>query len=96
MIHSFTQQGITLVVDVYSGSVHVVDEQAAQLIHLREHMLREQAQRRFLEIHPDADQAEVVDCLDAIDALEEAGKLYAGEEVVSQAAQAQVKQPRTV
>lgn len=91
MIHSFTQQGITLVVDVYSGSVHVVDEQAAQLIHLREHMLREQAQRRFLEIHPDADQAEVVDCLDAIDALEEAGKLYAGEEVVSQAAQAQVK-----
>ena len=36
MIHTFTQNEVTLVVDVYSGSVHVVDEQAAELIRLRE------------------------------------------------------------
>ena len=36
MIHTFTQNAYTLVVDVYSGSVHVVDEQVAELIKLRE------------------------------------------------------------
>ncbi|NLD34507.1 MAG: thioether cross-link-forming SCIFF peptide maturase [Clostridiales bacterium] len=91
MIHSFTQNGITLVVDVYSGSVHVVDEQAAELIHLYENRDREEAQRRFLAAHPDADAAEVIACLDEIDALAEAGKLYAGEEAVHQAAQSGAK-----
>ena len=49
MIHTFTQNGFTLVVDVYSGSVHVVDEQAAELIRLRETKSREEALQHFLE-----------------------------------------------
>ena len=52
MIHTFTQNGFTLVVDVYSGSVHVVDEQAAELIRLRENASGEETLKRFMAAHP--------------------------------------------
>ena len=53
MIHTFNQNGFTLVVDVYSGSVHVVDEQAAELIRLRENASGEETLKRFIAAHPE-------------------------------------------
>lgn len=88
MIHTFTQNGYTLVVDVYSGSVHVVDEQAAELIRLRENLDTEEALRAFLMAHPDEDEQSARDCLDDIEALAREGRLYADDRAVKAAAAA--------
>lgn len=85
MIHTFTQNGFTLVVDVYSGSVHVVDEQAAELIRLRETKSREEAFQHFLEVHPDENEQNVCDCLDDIDVLIKQGRLFKDDNAVRQA-----------
>ncbi|NLC32348.1 MAG: thioether cross-link-forming SCIFF peptide maturase [Clostridiales bacterium] len=76
MIHTFTQNGYTLVVDVYSGSVHVTDEQVAQLIILREHMSSEQTYEQFIKNFPDEDKILIKDCLHHIDDLIKRGKLF--------------------
>jgi len=75
MIHTFTCNGYTLALDVYSGAVHVVDEAAAALIRLREHHGREEAGRLFLCAYPDTLPVELSAGLQQIDALEKAGKL---------------------
>lgn len=87
MIHTFTQNGYTLVVDVYSGSVHVVDEQAAELIRLREHATSEEALRLFMQAHPQADEQGARECLDDIESLVREGRLYQNDEAVKQAVQ---------
>lgn len=76
MIHTFTQNGYTLVVDVYSGSVHVVDDQVAELIKLREQLSEALAFDQFMKTHPQEDAAEVMDCLHDIDDLINEGKLF--------------------
>lgn len=76
MIHTFTQNAYTLVVDVYSGSVHVVDEQVAELIKLREQMPALEAFEQFRKDHPEEEPAAVMDCLHDIDDLIKQGKLF--------------------
>ncbi len=88
MIHTFTQNGYTLVVDVYSGSVHVVDEQAAELIRLREGSTAGEALRAYMAAHPDEDERAVRDCLSDIETLAREGRLYADDSAVKQAAAA--------
>ena len=86
MIHTFTQNGFTLVVDVYSGSVHVVDEQAAELIRLRENASGEETLKRFMAAHPDEDELSVRECLDNIEELVRQGRLYKDDTAIRQAA----------
>ena len=86
MIHTFTQNGFTLVVDVYSGSVHVVDEQAAELIRLRENASGEETLKRFMAVHPDEDELNVRECLDDIEELVRQGRLYKDDTAIRQAA----------
>ena len=86
MIHTFTQNGFTLVVDVYSGSVHVVDEQAAELIRLRENASGEETLKRFMAAHPDEDELSVRECLDDIEELVRQGRLYKDDTAIRQAA----------
>ena len=86
MIHTFTQNGFTLVVDVYSGSVHVVDEQAAELIRLRENASGEETLKRFIAAHPDEDELSVRECLDDIEELVRQGRLYKDDTAIRQAA----------
>ncbi|NLD52125.1 MAG: radical SAM protein, partial [Clostridiales bacterium] len=85
MIHTFTCNGYTLALDVYSGAVHVVDEAAAALIRLREHHGREEAGRLFLQAYPDTSPEELSAGLQQIDALEKAGKLYTTAEALTRA-----------
>ena len=87
MIHTFTQNGFTLVVDVYSGSVHVVDEQAAELIRLRENTTSEEALKQFMTMRPDADEQGARECLSDIEALIRQGSLYQDDSQIRQAAQ---------
>lgn len=91
MIHTFTQNSYTLVVDVYSGSVHVVDEQAAELIRLRENASAQKALEDFMAAHPSADRQAALDCLEEIEALVRAGQLYRDGSEVAQAASASKK-----
>ncbi len=76
MIHIFSRNGITLALDIYSGSVHMVDEEAAALIRLRENSTDAKALRAFLVDRPGADVEEVKTALSHINALQRAGKLY--------------------
>lgn len=91
MIHIFSQNGYTLVLDVYSGAVHVVDEEAAELIRLLEHHSRKAALAEYLRTHPDADQAQVQAGLEQIQALADSGKLYTKDSAVREALTADKK-----
>ncbi len=77
MIHQYKLNGYNIVIDVYSGSVHVVDDVAYDAIAMLESMPREAVKSGILEKYPalTADEAEA--CLADIDALRGKGLLFA-------------------
>lgn len=91
MIHTFTQNAYTLVLDVYSGAIHVVDEEAAELIGLFEHLSKDAAMAEYLRTHPDADRAQIKAGLEQIQALADSGKLYTKDSAVREALTADKK-----
>ena len=68
--------GLFIVVDVCSGSVHLVDEIAWEMIGLYEQYDREEVLRRIRERFG-GDMKELEGCYEEITALKEAGKLFA-------------------
>ncbi len=79
MIHQFELKGQHIVLDVYSGAVHIVDPVAYDMISLYENTPREELLLRMLETygHLDGvDEAELRECLSDIDSLVAAGKLF--------------------
>ena len=79
MIHQYKLAGFNVVLDVCSGSVHVVDDAAYDLIALYENGDREQAIRAVAEKYkddPEVTLPELQECYDQITALKEAGKLF--------------------
>ena len=80
MIHAYQMNGYNIILDVFSGSVHVVDEVAYDLIQLYENLPKEEVIARLLEKYagrPDVTRAELEDCLADVEELKAAGKLYA-------------------
>ena len=80
MIHQYQLNGYNIVLDVYSGSVHVVDPLAYDVIALYETTDREEIVRRMLEKYgeqPDVTEEEVWETIRAVDHLKEDGKLFA-------------------
>ena len=66
--------------DVYSGSVHSVDDLAYDVIELYENTDREELVRRLLEKYaddPEIDAQEISDCIDDVEELKKEGKLFA-------------------
>ena len=79
MIHQYKLNGYNIVLDVYSGSVHLVDEVAYDVIELYENTPREEIVRKILDRYghlPDVDRQEIEDCLADVDELKAAGKLF--------------------
>lgn len=79
MIHQYKLNGYNIVLDVYSGSVHLVDEVAYDIISLYETTPRAAIVAQILAKYghrADVDQGEVLACLEDIDALKAAGKLF--------------------
>lgn len=79
MIHQYKLNGYNIVLDVYSGSVHLVDEVAYDIIALYETTPRAAIVAQILAKYghrADVDQGEVLACLEDIDALKAAGKLF--------------------
>ena len=72
MIHQYQLNGYNIVLDVYSGSVHVVDPLAYDVIALYETTDREEIVRRMLERYweqPDVTEEEVLETIRAVDRL---------------------------
>ena len=80
MIHQYKLNGYNIVLDVVSGSVHVVDEVAYDMIGLYESTEKEALVKAMLEKYGDREdvtESELWECLEDIQALKDAGKLFA-------------------
>ena len=69
MIHQYKLNGYNIVLDVYSGSVHLVDPVAYDIIALYETTPPDEIVNRILEKYghlPDVDEGELRDCLEDI------------------------------
>ena len=79
MIHQYKLNGYNIVLDVYSGSVHLVDPVAYDVIALYETTPPDEIVARMLEKYGDQegiDAQEIRDCLDDVEELKEQGKLF--------------------
>ena len=88
MIHQYKLGGLNIVLDIYSGSVHVVDEVAYDMIGMYENTDREAIINAMLEKYSgreDVTREELNLCCDQIEALRDAGRLFAPDTFASRA-----------
>ena len=78
MIHQFKQGGLCVVVDVFSGAIHLVDDVAYDIIALYETTEKEQIVNTLVEkyAHENLSREEIGECYDEITELKEEGKLF--------------------
>ena len=79
MVHCYKLGGLNIVLDIYSGSVHVVDEVAYDIIEMFENTSRDEIVDIILSKYSDREDVtreEVLECIDQINELKEAGKLF--------------------
>jgi len=79
MTHRYVLGGHHIVLDVYSGSVHLVDEVAYDVIGLYEDHSGEEIIQAMLQKYagnPEVTREELCECLDQIGELKEMGKLF--------------------
>ncbi len=79
MIHSYKLGGLNIVLDICSGSVHVVDEVAYDIINLYEKEEKEKIIALMLEKYEgreDVTRQELLDCFDDLEQLRADGKLF--------------------
>ena len=76
MVHCYKLGGLNIVLDIYSGSVHVVDEAAYDMIEMYETTEKEELIAKILEKYPAVSKDEVEECLAQILELKQAGKLF--------------------
>ncbi len=79
MIHSYKLGGLNIVLDICSGSVHVVDEVAYDIINLYEKEEKEKIIALMLEKYDgreDVTEQELLDCFDDLEQLKADGKLF--------------------
>ena len=79
MIHCYKLGGLNIVLDVYSGSVHLVDEVAYDIIEMYENHSREEITAEILKKYSgieDITADDISECCDDIESLKAAGKLF--------------------
>ena len=79
MVHAYQLNGCNIVLDTCSGSIHVVDEVAYDVISLFETHSTEEIVSALLEKYagrPDVTEPELRQCAADVEALKEAGKLF--------------------
>ena len=79
MVHQYKLNGYNIVLDTCSGSVHAVDEVAYDIIELYPTADTETIVARILEKYgdrPDVTREDILDCIDDVASLENAGKLF--------------------
>ena len=80
MVHQYKLNGYNIVLDTASGSVHAVDEVAYDIIEMYKTNTAEEITEAITKKYADVSAADVIECLDDIAALEDAGKLYSKDE----------------
>lgn len=79
MVHQFKQNGYNIVLDTCSGSVHVVDEVAYDIISMFKEKSEEEIISEILKKYadvPDVNKDEVLECINDVKELEENKKLF--------------------
>ena len=76
MIHQYKLGGYNIVLDICSGSVHVVDDIAYDIIGMYENSDRNAIIKSMSEIYQQASAQEISDCYDQVTALKDSGKLF--------------------
>lgn len=80
MIHQYKLNGYNIVLDVFSGSVHVVDDIAYDMIGMYEDHTPEEIKAAMMEKYhhmPEVNEGELQEILDGIEELKKNGKLFA-------------------
>ena len=80
MIHQYKLGGYNIVLDVCSGSVHVVDEVAYDIISMFEDNTREDIEKALSEKYADREDItakDIAECYAQVESLQKAGKLFA-------------------
>ena len=80
MVHQYKLNGYNIVLDTASGSVHAVDEVAYDIIEMYKTSTSEEITEVITKKYADVSAADVLECLDDIADLEDAGKLYSKDE----------------
>ena len=79
MVHCYKLGGLNIVLDICSGSVHAVDEVAYDIIEMFESSSKEEIVSSILTKYADRDdvtEADVLECIEDVEALRDAGKLF--------------------
>jgi len=79
MIHRYKLGGLHIVLDIFSGSVHVVDEVAYDIIGMYEQKTPDEIVDAILAAYPgreDVTREEILACCDQLAELKDAGKLF--------------------
>ncbi|MGF0040087.1 thioether cross-link-forming SCIFF peptide maturase [Peptoniphilaceae bacterium SGI.131] len=78
MIHQYKLNGYNIVLDVYSGAIHAVDEVAYDIISMYESYSKEEIISSIMEKYAylDISEEDIVSCLEDVAYLEESGQLF--------------------
>lgn len=76
MIHSFKLGGLNIVLDVFSGSIHVVDDIAFDMINMFEDKTEDEIATAILSKYNEITKEEIADGLSQIAELKAMGKLF--------------------
>ena len=77
MIHQYKLGGFNIVLDVCSGSIHVVDEVAYDIIAQFEENTKETVLAAMEEKYAHISKADIAECYEQVEGLKAAGKLFA-------------------
>lgn len=80
MIHQFKLNGYNIVLDVFSGAVHAVDEVAYDIISMYENSSQDEIINTITVKYPEVTPDEVIECVEDIESLKESGKLFSDDE----------------
>ncbi|NLL38881.1 MAG: thioether cross-link-forming SCIFF peptide maturase [Clostridiales bacterium] len=96
MIHQYKSNGYNIVLDVNSGSVHVVDELAYDIIALYENTPADDIVSAMIEKYkekPEVTRQEILDTISDIETLKKEGTLFARDEFRALAGRVQEREP---
>ena len=80
MVHQYKLNGYNIILDTASGSVHAVDEVAYDIIEMYKTSSEAEIISAITAKYADVTKDDVLECIDDIKALEDAGKLYSKDE----------------
>ena len=77
MLHCYKLNGYNIVLDVYSSSVHVVDDVAYDVIGMYENTEKSVIVKAVIAKYPELTERDVLDCIDDVEELKTSGALFA-------------------